>query len=108
MRDDEELFEKLKKEVILLWLNNKTLSDFVKLPENLIYNKVPSNKIESVKILDDWDADKNKRECIANGEMTCKCENCHTTYEYYPEDPCPVGEEGWCHDCLFGVCDYDE
>ena len=64
MKDDEELFVKLKKEVITLWLNNKTLSDFVKLPENLIYNKVPSNKIDSVKILDNWEADGNSIKLI--------------------------------------------
>jgi len=37
-----------------------------------------------------------------------ECPECKKTFEYYPEDPNPIGEEGWCHDCLFGVCDYDE
>ena len=41
-------------------------------------------------------------------ERTVECPECKKIFEYYPEDPCPVGEEGWCHDCLFGVCDYDE
>ena len=54
-------------------------------------------------LLDDWDADKNKQERIENGEMTCKCPNCHRTYEYYPEDPHPLGDEGWCYTCKFGV-----
>jgi len=53
-------------------------------------------------LLLEWDADKNKRECIANGEMTCECSNCHTKIEYYPEDPYPLDEAGFCYTCLFG------
>ena len=43
-----------------------------------------------------------------NEELVCECPNCHRTYEYYPEDPHPLGEEGWCYTCVFGVNDYDE
>ena len=48
-------------------------------------------------------------------ELVCECPNCHKTYEYYPEDvpegiktnitpedPHPLGEEGWCYTCVFG------
>lgn len=52
-------------------------------------------------LLLDFPEDKDK-------PLTSECPNCKTTFEYYPEDPNPVGEEGWCYTCVFGVDDYDE
>lgn len=83
------------------------------------YKSCPSCKFDAVgrentqalvqkDLLLEWDADKNKRECIVNGEMTCKCENCHTIYEYYPEDPYPLDDGEWCYTCLFGKDEYDD
>jgi phage FluMu protein Com len=40
--------------------------------------------------------------------LTSECPKCKRIFEYYPEDPNPVGEEGWCYTCVFGVDDYDE
>ena len=40
--------------------------------------------------------------------LTSQCPECKKTFEYYPEDPNPVGEEGWCYTCVYGVDDYDE
>ena len=37
--DAKELFYHLKKEMFLLWSQNKKLSEFVKLPEKLTYNR---------------------------------------------------------------------
>ena len=39
----------------------------------------------------------------AKDVMFCKCENCNKEIEYYPEDPNPLGDEGWCYTCKFGV-----
>ena len=59
MKSKKQLFDNLKKETFSLWSRNKKLNEFVKLPENLIYNDIPSFKVESVRILDNWDADEN-------------------------------------------------
>ena len=50
--DAKELFDHLKKEIFLLWSQNKNLSGFIKLPKKLTYNKIPNKKFQSVNILD--------------------------------------------------------
>jgi len=57
MISKKQLFDNLKKETFSLWSSDKILNEFVKLPENLIYNDIPSFNIDSVKILDNWEAD---------------------------------------------------
>jgi hypothetical protein len=52
--------------------------------------------------------DSNMQYCIkhtdnAKDVMFCKCENCNKEIEYYPEDTHPLGDEGWCYTCKFGV-----
>jgi len=55
MINKNQLFDTLKKEIFFLWSNHKNLNEFVKLPKNLKYNIIPNNKIESVKILENWE-----------------------------------------------------
>ena len=62
--DAKELFDNLKKEIFLLWSQNKNLSEFVKLPEKLTYNKIPNKKFQSVNILDNWEVDDNSIKSI--------------------------------------------
>ena len=57
MISKKQLFDNLKQETLSLWSSNKKLNEFVKLPDNLIYNDIPSSNIESVKILNNWKAD---------------------------------------------------
>ena len=60
----KELFDNLKKEIFLLWSQNKNLSEFVKLPEKLTYNNIPNKKFQSVNILDNWEVDDNSIKSI--------------------------------------------
>ena len=53
--DAKKLFDLLKKEIFILWPSHKNLNEFVKLPKNLKYNSIPNNKIEPVKILENWE-----------------------------------------------------
>ena len=62
--DAKELFDHLKKEIFLLWSQNKNLSEFLKLPEKLTYNKMPNKKFQSVNILDNWEVDDNSIKSI--------------------------------------------
>ena len=62
--DAKELFDNLKKEIFLLWSQNKNLSEFVKLPEKLTYNNIPNKKFQSVNILDNWEVDNNSIKSI--------------------------------------------
>ena len=57
MISKKQLFDNLKQETLSLWSSNKKLNQFIKLPENLVYNDIPSFNIESVKILDNWEPD---------------------------------------------------
>jgi len=57
MISKKQLFDNLKKETLSLWSSNKKLNEFVKLPEKLAYNDMPSSNVESVKILDKWEPD---------------------------------------------------
>ena len=45
----EKLFKNLKKEIYKLWEKNLVLSNFTKLPKDLIYNELQSNIIEPAK-----------------------------------------------------------
>ena len=55
MTNKNQLFDNLKKEIFLLWSSHKNLKEFVKLPKNLKYNSIQNNKIEPVKILENWE-----------------------------------------------------
>ena len=57
MKNKNQLFDNLKKEIFLLWSTHKNLNEFVKLPKNLKYNNIPNNKIKPVKILESWKED---------------------------------------------------
>ena len=50
----KKLFIDLKKEIYQLWENNLELSDFTKLPKELIYNEVQPNYILPAKKLENW------------------------------------------------------
>ena len=62
--DAKELFDNLKKEMFLLWSQNKNLSEFVKLPEKLTYNKIPNKKFQSLNILENSEVDDNSIKSI--------------------------------------------
>ena len=62
--DAKQLFDNLKKEMFLLWSKNKNLSEFIKLPEKLNYNKIPNKKFQSVNILDNWEVGDNSIKSI--------------------------------------------
>ena len=50
----KKLFIDLKKEIYQLWENNLELSNFTKLPKDLIYNEVQPNYILPAKKLENW------------------------------------------------------
>jgi hypothetical protein len=50
----KKLFIDLKKEIYQLWENNLELSNFTKLPEELIYNDTQPNYIMPAKKLENW------------------------------------------------------
>ena len=50
----KKLFIDLKKEIYHLWENNLELSNFTKLPKDLIYNEVQPNYILPAKKLENW------------------------------------------------------
>ena len=50
----KKLFIDLKKEIYQLWENNLELSNFTKLPKDLIYNEVQPNYIFPAKKLENW------------------------------------------------------
>ena len=50
----KKLFIDLKKEIYQLWKNNLELSNFTKLPKDLIYNEVQPNYILPAKKLENW------------------------------------------------------
>ena len=50
----KKLFIDLKKEIYQLWENNLELSNFTKLPKELIYNEIQPNYILSAKKLENW------------------------------------------------------
>ena len=50
----KELFIDLKNEIYQLWENNLELSNFTKLPKDLIYNEVQPNYILPAKKLENW------------------------------------------------------
>ena len=54
MTNKIKLFEDLRQEIFYLWDKNDNLNQFVKLPKNLTFNVIDSNKLSSVKILEDW------------------------------------------------------
>ena len=51
----KKLFIDLKKEIYQLWENNLELSNFTKLPEELIYNDTQPNYIMPAKKLENWE-----------------------------------------------------
>ena len=50
----KKLFIDLKNEIYQLWENNLELSNFTKLPKDLIYNEVQPNYILPAKKLENW------------------------------------------------------
>ena len=52
----KKLFIDLKKEIYQLWENNLELSNFTKLPEELIYNDTQPNYIMPAKKLENWES----------------------------------------------------
>ena len=52
----KKLFIDLKKEIYQLWENNLVLSNFTKLPEELIYNDTQPNYIMPAKKLENWES----------------------------------------------------
>jgi mannose-6-phosphate isomerase-like protein (cupin superfamily) len=60
----EKLFKDLKKEIYKLWEKNLDLSNFSKLPKDLIYNNLQSNYIEPAKRLKTWKSNFAKTEDI--------------------------------------------
>jgi len=56
----EKLFKNLKKEIYKLWEKNLVLSNFTKLPKDLIYNELQSNIIEPAKKLKTWKSNSAK------------------------------------------------
>jgi hypothetical protein len=60
----EKLFKDLKKEIYKLWEKNLDLSNFTKLPKDLIYNNLQSNYIEPTKKLKTWKSNFSKTENI--------------------------------------------
>ena len=64
MTNKIKLFEHLRQEIFYLWDKNDNLNQFVKLPKNLTFNVIDSNKLSSVKILEDWVEDDNSIKSI--------------------------------------------
>jgi mannose-6-phosphate isomerase-like protein (cupin superfamily) len=60
----KKLFKDLKKEIFKLWEKNLDLSNFSKLPKDLIYNNLQSNYIEPAKRLKTWKSNFTKTENI--------------------------------------------
>jgi len=82
MANKNQLFENLKKEIVLLWSSHKNLNEFVKLPKNLKYNDVPNSKIESVKILEGWEENHNSIKSIHKLiKKVCPHANWKQTYD---------------------------
>jgi hypothetical protein len=52
----KKLFIDLKKEIYQMWENNLVLSNFTKLPEELIYNDTQPNYIMPAKKLENWES----------------------------------------------------
>ena len=64
MTNKSRLFQNLKKEIFMLWSSHKNLNEFIMLPKNLIYNNIPNNKVDSLKIIDSW-----KDSCSSNNKI---------------------------------------
>ena len=56
----KKLFIDLKKEIYQLWENNLELSNFTKLPEDLIYNDAHPNYIMPAKKLENWESNSSE------------------------------------------------
>ena len=56
----KKLFIDLKKEIYQLWENNLELSNFTKLPKDLIYNEVLPDYILPAKKLENWQSNSLK------------------------------------------------
>ena len=56
----ERLFKDLKNEIYKLWEKNLVLSNFTKLPKDLIYNDLQSNIIKPAKKLKTWKSNSAK------------------------------------------------
>ena len=64
MSNKNKLFKDLRDEVFSLWDKNENLNQFVELPQNLTFNNPENNKLDSVKILDEWNEDDNSIKSI--------------------------------------------
>ena len=62
----KKLFIDLKKEIYQLWENNLEISNFTKLPKNLIFSEIQPNYIQPAKKLENWQSNSLKTFKIHN------------------------------------------